>query len=161
MNWPLVIKFIRKNNEPVHNGNLSATNFCPGTDDTVVDRFSCISIYYLTFSYYFVCFQMNRPIVAKCCCCISLSSGGIILGSIGIISSVVQIILACLPIILLKTIQHVAEGAGADTSMDMPMEKPMEIVTTGLVIWTVFMVIDGLMELAAGITLIIGAKKVS
>jgi hypothetical protein len=28
--------------EPVHNGNLSTTENCPGTDDSVVDRFYCI-----------------------------------------------------------------------------------------------------------------------
>jgi hypothetical protein len=38
----LSLKLRVKTNEPVHNGNLSTTNICPGTNDSVVDGFCCI-----------------------------------------------------------------------------------------------------------------------
>jgi hypothetical protein len=39
-----LFKICGKINEPVHNGNLLTTENCPGTDDSVVDRFYCIEL---------------------------------------------------------------------------------------------------------------------
>lgn len=117
------------------------------------------------------------PILNKCCCCISLPTGGIILGVLGAINSLLGIILPILALIhidsIFDTIQenqnNNLNGPGVtgrevfnmtDDDHDPPTKEQIEVARLLLKIILVVIVIVNIFVLLSSIFLIVGAKTV-
>ncbi|XP_055685946.1 uncharacterized protein LOC129791688 isoform X1 [Lutzomyia longipalpis] len=116
------------------------------------------------------------PLFNKCCCCISLPTGGVILGVLGVISSLFAIVLPVFGLVYLDVLFDAAKQAREDAARDAATgilvgnmtensefdgvtDEQLDLARLLLTIIFIIMIIVNIFVLISAILLIIGAKR--